>query len=100
MLKRIGSIAVLAVAVSLAVVATAVARPQVGATAAAGDQCKTVTVGMLAPITGAAATIGGDQLHCAQFYYTQWNKARAHVKIKLVQGDTQLDPAKASTVAQ
>src|SRR4051794_5060100 len=100
MLKRIGSIAVLAVAVSLAVVATAVARPQVVATAAAGNQCKTVTVGMLAPITGAAASIGGDQLHWAQFYFTQWNKVRGHVKIKLVQGDTQLDPSKASTVAQ
>ena len=53
MLKRIGSIAGLAIAVSLAVVATAVARPQAVATAAAGNQCKTVTVGMLAPITGA-----------------------------------------------
>src|SRR3954471_7303897 len=100
MLKRIGSIAVLAAAVSLAVVATAVARPQAVATAAAGNQCKTVTVGMLAPITGAAASIGGDQLHWAQFYATQWNKNKKHIKLKLVQGDTQLDPAKASTVAQ
>jgi branched-chain amino acid transport system substrate-binding protein len=55
---------------------------------------------MLAPITGPAASIGGDQLHWAQFYFTQWNKVKGHVKIKLVQGDTQLDPAKASTVAQ
>src|SRR3954452_24316032 len=100
MLKRIGSIAVLAVAVSLAVVATAVARPQVVATAAAGNQCKTVTLGILAPITGGAASVGEDQLHWAQFYLSQWNKVRGHVKIKLVQGDTQLDPSKASTVGQ
>jgi len=55
---------------------------------------------MLAPITGPAASIGGDQLHWAQFYFTQWNKVKGHVKVKLVQGDTQLDPSKASTVAQ
>ena len=55
---------------------------------------------MLAPITGPAASIGSDQLHWAQFYLTQWNKVKGHVKVKLVQGDTQLDPAKASTVAQ
>jgi branched-chain amino acid transport system substrate-binding protein len=55
---------------------------------------------MLAPITGPAGSIGSDQLHWAQFYVTQWNKNKKHVKLKLVQGDTQLDPAKASTVAQ
>jgi branched-chain amino acid transport system substrate-binding protein len=55
---------------------------------------------MLAPITGPAASIGGDQLHWAQFYFSQWNKVKGHVKIKLVQGDTQLDPSKASTVGQ
>src|SRR3954463_10447306 len=102
MLKRIGSIAVLATAVSLAVVTAAGARPTAHAVnAAALASCKSgVTVGMLAPITGPAASIGGDQLHWAQFYFTQWNKARGHVKIKLIQGDTQLDPSKASTVAQ
>ena len=100
MLKRFGSIAALAAIAALAIVASAVARPAAVATAAAGNQCKTVTVGMLAPVTGAAASIGGDQLHWAQFYFTQWNKVRGHVKIKLVQGDTQLDPSKASTVAQ
>ena len=99
MLKRIGSIAVLAAAAALAVVSAAVARPTADASALAA--CKSgVTVGMLAPITGPAASIGGDQLHWAQFYFTQWNKVKGHVKIKLVQGDTQLDPAKASTVAQ
>jgi branched-chain amino acid transport system substrate-binding protein len=69
--------------------------------AAAGASCKKgVSIGMLAPITGAAASIGGDQLHWAEFYVSQWNKVKGHVKIKLVQGDTQLDPSKASTVAQ
>jgi branched-chain amino acid transport system substrate-binding protein len=99
MLKRIGSIAVLAAAAALAAVSAAVARPAADVSALAA--CKTgVTIGMLAPITGPAASIGGDQLHWAQFYLTQWNKVKGHVKIKLVQGDTQLDPSKASTVAQ
>src|SRR5205823_6191319 len=35
----------------------------------------------------------------AQFYVAQWNKTHK-LKIKLTQGDTQLDPSKASTVAQ
>ena len=95
MLKRFSVLAAVAAAVSLAVVASAIARP---ATAAKG--CGTISIGMLAPITGPAASIGGDQLHWAEFYASQWNKVRGHVKIKIVQEDTQLDPSKASTVAQ
>jgi branched-chain amino acid transport system substrate-binding protein len=95
MLKRFSVLAAVGAAVSLAVVASAVARP-----AAAAKGCGTITIGMLAPVTGPAASIGGDQLHWAQFYASQWNKVRGHVKIKIVQGDTQLDPSKASTVAQ
>jgi branched-chain amino acid transport system substrate-binding protein len=104
MLKRIGSIALLASVVALAVAAAAIARPAkvtATASAAAGASCKAgVSVGMLAPITGPAGSIGSDQLHWAQFYVNTWNKVKGHVKINLVQGDTQLDPAKATTVAQ
>jgi len=103
MLKRIGSIAVLTAAASLAVVSAAGARPAHVATSAASNaaSCKKgVTIGMLAPITGAAASIGGDQLHWALFFASQWNKVKGHVKIHITQGDTQLDPSKASTVAQ
>jgi branched-chain amino acid transport system substrate-binding protein len=100
MLKRLGLVATACVLVSLAIVAAAVARPAASAGATAASCSKGVSIGMLAPITGPAASIGGDQLHWAQFYFTQWNKVKGHVKIKLVQGDTQLDPSKASTVAQ
>ena len=79
--------------------ASAVARPDVAAASALSCK-KGVSIGMLAPITGPAGSIGSDQLHWAQFYVTQWNKVKEHIKIKLVQGDTQLDPSKASTVAQ
>jgi branched-chain amino acid transport system substrate-binding protein len=98
MLRRVSLVALIATLATLAIVASAVARPT--SAAAASASCKTVQIGMLAPITGAAGSIGSDQLHWAQFYVSQWNKVRGHVKIKLVQGDTQLDPSKASTVAQ
>jgi len=58
-----------------------------------------VSIGMQAPITGPAGSIGSDQLHWAQFYFTQWNK-KSKIKIHVVQEDTQLDPSKASTTAQ
>jgi branched-chain amino acid transport system substrate-binding protein len=80
---------------TLAIVASAVARP-----AAATASCSNgVSIGMLAPITGPAGSIGSDQLHWAQYAVTEWNKSN-DVQLKLVQGDTQLDPAKASTLAQ
>jgi branched-chain amino acid transport system substrate-binding protein len=99
MVKRVSLVAATATMAALAIVASAVARPTT--VAASSLSCSNgVQIGMLAPITGPAASIGGDQLHWAQFYVTQWNKVKGHVKIKLVQGDTQLDPSKASTVAQ
>jgi branched-chain amino acid transport system substrate-binding protein len=93
-------IATAAAVAALAIVASAVARPDSVAAASALSCKKAVSIGMLAPITGPAGSIGSDQLHWAQFYVTQWNKNKKHVQIKLVQGDTQLDPSKASTVAQ
>ena len=99
MLKRLGLVATAGVLAALAIVAAAVARP--ASSAAATASCsKGVSIGMLAPVTGPAGSIGSDQLHWAQFYFSQWNKVKGHVKIKLVQGDTQLDPSKASTVGQ
>jgi len=100
MLKRAGLITIAASVAALAIVASAVARPDTVAAASALSCKKGVSLGMLAPITGPAGSIGSDQLHWAEFYVTQWNKNKKHVKIKLVQGDTQLDPSKASTVAQ
>src|SRR5438874_5086963 len=96
--RVVGLIATASLVAALAIVASAVARPTA---TAAGVSCKKgVSIGMLAPITGAAGSIGSDQLHWAQFFRSRWNKVRGHVKINLVQGDTQLDPSKASTVAQ
>jgi branched-chain amino acid transport system substrate-binding protein len=96
--RRIGLIAVASAAVVLAIVSAAAARPAAKATATASCSAG-VSIGMQAPITGPAGSIGSDQLHWAQFYFTQWNKTHK-LKIKLVQEDTQLDPSKASTTAQ
>ena len=64
----------------------------------------TRTIGVAAPITGPAASIGQQQLRWAQFFVKRWNalKANAKQKIAIVQGDTQLgvDTAFAVKVAQ
>ncbi|HEX5246858.1 MAG TPA: branched-chain amino acid ABC transporter substrate-binding protein [Gaiellaceae bacterium] len=98
MVRKFGLIAIAATVVVLAIVSAAAARP--AAPAAATASCSSgVSIGMQAPITGPAGSIGSDQLHWASFYFTQWNKTHK-LKIHLVQQDTQLDPSKASTTAQ
>jgi branched-chain amino acid transport system substrate-binding protein len=53
----------------------------------------------MGPITGPAASVGGDQLHFAQLA-VQMDNAANKTQITLVQGDTQLNPAQATTVSQ
>jgi branched-chain amino acid transport system substrate-binding protein len=98
MVRRVGWISIAATVVVLAIVSAAAARTS--SQAAATASCtKGVSVGMQAPITGPAGSIGSDQLHWALYYFTQWNKTHK-LKIHVVQEDTQLDPSKASTTAQ
>ncbi|HEY2553012.1 MAG TPA: branched-chain amino acid ABC transporter substrate-binding protein [Streptosporangiaceae bacterium] len=56
-------------------------------------------IGIEAPITGAVAVLGTEQLHFAQLALSMDNQANG-TKITLVQGDTQLKPAQATTVTQ
>jgi branched-chain amino acid transport system substrate-binding protein len=91
-------IAIAAVVAGLAISATAAARHSNQGSASAAS-CSNVQIGMTAPITGPAGSIGSDQLHWAQFYFTQWNKTHSQ-KITLTQFDDQIDPAKAATGAQ
>jgi branched-chain amino acid transport system substrate-binding protein len=60
--------------------------------------CK-FTFGVMAPITGDAASIGQEQLNWAKYAVTTFNKENG-TKFALEEGDTQLDPGQASTVAQ
>jgi branched-chain amino acid transport system substrate-binding protein len=57
------------------------------------------SVGVMAPITGQVAQLGGEQLHFAQLAVEQDN-AKNGTKISIVQGDTQLDPKQATTVGR
>ncbi|MGB0093462.1 MAG: branched-chain amino acid ABC transporter substrate-binding protein [Solirubrobacteraceae bacterium] len=59
----------------------------------------TAAVGIEGPFTGSAAPIGLEQLHFAQLAVLKDNAANG-TKITLVQGDTQLMPAQATTVTQ
>jgi branched-chain amino acid transport system substrate-binding protein len=57
------------------------------------------SVGFEGPITGPVAPLGTEQLHFAQLAVSMDNAAN-NTKITLVQGDTQLQPAQATTVTQ
>lgn len=94
--KGAAALAVLITA-SLAIVASALARADVGpaATAAPNAGCDSPKIGFQGPITGDAAFIGKEQLGFAQYAIRKLGGG----KIKLVQQDTQLDPAQASTTA-
>ena len=82
MLRRACLIATVAgVLAALAIVGVgccAAGGPESASSASSAVSCKKgVSIGMLAPITGPAGSIGGDQLHWAQFYFSRWNKGRA-----------------------
>jgi branched-chain amino acid transport system substrate-binding protein len=59
----------------------------------------TASIGIEAPITGSVAALGAEQLHFAELAVSMDNAAN-NTKITLVQGDTQLQPAQATTVTQ
>jgi branched-chain amino acid transport system substrate-binding protein len=59
----------------------------------------TASIGFEGPITGKVAPLGTEQLHFAQLARVMDNAANK-TKITLVQGDTQLNPAQATTVTQ
>jgi branched-chain amino acid transport system substrate-binding protein len=68
--------------------------------AQAQDKVPTVPVkiGVMGPFTGPAASIGQEQLNWAKLAVEDFNKASGW-KAELVEGDTELDPSKAVTVA-
>ena len=78
-----------------------------GPTATAGPdtaliRCgKTRTIGVAAPVTGPAASIGAQQARWARFFVTRYNRANKRKKFKVIVGDTQLpDTAQAIQVAE
>jgi branched-chain amino acid transport system substrate-binding protein len=67
-------------------------------TSASGKPCN-ASIGVLTVLTGAAGPQGREMLHWAQLAVDQFNQANG-TSIKVVEGDDQLDPAQAATVAQ
>jgi branched-chain amino acid transport system substrate-binding protein len=97
-------------ALGLAIAATAYAggqastRPDAAASPAAAEQIRcgrTRTIGVAAPITGAAASLGQQQLKWARFFVQRWNRTHPRGRLRIVSGDTQLpDTAQAIQVAE
>ena len=99
------AVAALALVVVAAAFAGSDGKAVKAARGSAAIACGTTrTIGVAAPLTGPAASIGTQQLRWAQYYVKRWNavKANAKQKIAIVQGDTQLgvDTAFAVKVAQ
>jgi branched-chain amino acid transport system substrate-binding protein len=69
-----------------------------GGSSSATKTC-TASIGIEAPITGPVAPLGTEQLHFAELAVSMDNAAN-NTKVTLVQGDTQLQPAQATTVTQ
>jgi branched-chain amino acid transport system substrate-binding protein len=62
---------------------------------------RTRTIGVAAPITGAAASIGSQQGRWARYWVTRYNRSHRRTKFRVVVGDTQLpDTAQAIQVAE
>lgn len=107
MLKRIGAIGAVATVVAAIVAAT------LGSTASAktvaSPLCTQAGVGFAGPLSGPAAFLGTDQHHWEQLFLSNWNTGKAipgvpaglkRVKLKdTVDGDSQLNPQVAATVA-
>lgn len=106
-MKRTRWLALLALVVALAAIASAcggdddngeaVDTAPVGETGAEEVECSG-TVGVMGPFTGDAASIGQEQLNWARFALDNFNEENG-TDFALEEGDTQLDPAQASTVA-
>jgi branched-chain amino acid transport system substrate-binding protein len=70
-----------------------------GGSASGTTKACVASIGMEGPLTGPVAVLGQEQLHFADLTLAADN-LRNKTKITLVQGDTQLNPAIATTVTQ
>jgi branched-chain amino acid transport system substrate-binding protein len=70
-----------------------------GSSASGATKPCVASVGMEGPLTGPVAVLGQEQLHFAQLAVLRDDLANK-TRISIVQGDTQLNPAQATTVTQ
>jgi branched-chain amino acid transport system substrate-binding protein len=97
---------VIIVTAALGALAVAGCGSSGGSTASGGSSSTAVatkscvaSIGMEGPLTGPVAVLGQEQLHFAELANSMDNAANK-TKISIVQGDTQLNPAQATTVTQ
>jgi len=102
MLKKIGLVAVLAALISFVVATTALGSakaPRTLAASTASVKCgKQVSIGVAYPATGGVAFLGALQFDWAKTAVKRWNGSHK-LKIKVVQGDTQLTTNAAANLA-
>jgi ABC-type branched-subunit amino acid transport system substrate-binding protein len=98
-MKKVRLILSVVIVLGVAAAATSVAVARSTSVDRQALSCKRVVLGSMGPYTGPVASIGTDQLHWAQFYVQRWNRTHK-MKVVLVPGDSQLDPSKASIIAQ
>jgi len=102
MLKKVGVVAVLAALISFVVATTAwgsAKAPRTATAATASVKCgKTVSIGLAYPATGGVAFLGALQSDWAKTAVKRWNGSHK-LKVKIVQGDTQLTTNAAANLA-
>jgi len=101
---RKGLIAAAFAVLAAAAIVTAALTRSTAQAAPAAISCSSPSILVMAPITGPVAFIGKEQRNWAKFAIERYNASKAGKAAgrayKLVEGDTQLDPAQASTVGQ
>ena len=98
MRKRATAIAALLALAALAVVAAASAKVDRAAAPSAASSAdsrliacgNTRTMGLLAPFTGPAASLGAQQIDWVKYYVATYNRAHKKGKLRLQNGDTVL----------
>ena len=82
------------------------ARPDAAASPAAAERAsircgRTRTIGVAAPLTGLAASLGQQQIKWVRFFVQRYNRLHPRARLRIVSGDTQLpDTAQAIQVAE
>jgi branched-chain amino acid transport system substrate-binding protein len=82
------------------------ARSEAAASPAAAERAsircgRTRTIGVSAPLTGLAASLGQQQIKWTRYFVTRYNRSHRRTKLRIVSGDSQLpDTAAALQVAE
>ena len=92
-MKKLIALALAAGVLTSAALAVGAAKGDsaLGGSAAKQIACGTTrNIGLAAPLTGLAASLGQQQRGWARFYVSRWNAKNPRAKIRLVEADTQL----------